>query len=168
MLLFKHPINKKTLIRMDIWNAIPHMPIKFKKKSDKWRLQIYLLCYFTRKIRSLIFVHVWNADIHVSINFKEKSDTTQLGISHTTIIIYHSHAQQIKTPIGFHWINLLWSYQYEIKHFSVVWIFYIVSSRYVQHVLDLAASCNTLLSFLYFFWIVWQEKILTLQSTPGY
>ena len=74
MLLFKHPINKKTLICMDIWNAIPHMPINFRKRGDNWRLRVYPLHYSARKIRSLIFMHLWNADIHMSTNFKEKSD----------------------------------------------------------------------------------------------
>ena len=58
MLLFKHPINKKTRIRMDIWNDIPQMPINFKRRSDNWRLRIYPLRYSTRKIRSMIFMHI--------------------------------------------------------------------------------------------------------------
>ena len=60
MLLFKHPINKKTLVRMDIWNAIPHMPTNFRKRSDNWRLRIYPLRYATRKIRWVMILTTSN------------------------------------------------------------------------------------------------------------
>ena len=92
MLLLKHPINKKTLTRMDIWNAITHIPINFRKRSN-WQLQVYILRHSTCKIRLLVFMHIWNADIHVSINFKEKSDNSDNFKHHTqrSQFIIHTH-----------------------------------------------------------------------------
>ena len=40
-LSIKHPINRKALICMNIWNAITHIPINFRKRSDYWQLRIY-------------------------------------------------------------------------------------------------------------------------------